>query len=104
MFFSLIWPILFGAAIVAIVYAVSYKITLGNLAQIVREALGSSKEERAKELLSKYLEATVDNIEGHTISLSLLESLDKEPVKLTITGTEVDAGFTEGMKIPIEQY
>lgn len=90
---------LLGAAIVAIAYTVYCKITTGNLPEIIRDALGSSEEERAKELLSQVLQAKVDKVEGNTISLSVLEAVDKEPVQITITGTEVDSEIYEGMTL-----
>jgi len=90
---------LVGAAIVAIAYTVYYKITTGNLPGIIRDALSSSEEQKAKELLAKILEAKVDRVEGNTISISILEEADNAPVQITITGTEVDSQIYEGMRL-----
>lgn len=90
---------LVGAAIVAIAYTVYCKITTGNLPGIIRDALSSSEEQRAKEMLAQVLQATIDRVEGNTISLSVLEEADKEPVQITITGTEVDSTIYEGMTL-----
>ena len=92
--------ILFGAAIVAIAYTVYCKITKGNLPRIIRDALSSSQEEKAKELLAKVLEAKVDSIDGNTISISMLEG-ESESAKLTITGTEIDESIYEGMTMTV---
>ncbi len=89
---------LIGAAIVAIAYTVYCKITKGNLPEIIRDALRSSEEQKAKEMLAKVLQAKVGSIEGNTISISLLEE-ESESVQITITGTEIDSNIYEGMTL-----
>lgn len=91
--------VLIGAAVVAIAYTVYCKITSGNLPSIIRDAMESSEEEKAKELLADVLQARIDKIEGNTISISVLEAEDQEAITLTIVGTEVDADICEGMTL-----
>lgn len=89
--------VLVGAAIVAIAYTVYCKITKGNLPGIVRDALRSSEEQKAKELLAGILNGRVDKIEGNAISISILEEAGNAAVQVTITGTDVDTQVYEGM-------
>lgn len=93
--------VLIGAAVVAIAYTVYCKITQGNLPSIIRDALESSEEQKAKELLADVLQTRVDKIEGNTISISVLEAEDQEAITLTIVGTEVDADIYEGMTLTV---
>lgn len=107
--FAFLAAMFVGAAVVTIVYAVSHKITRANLPGIIRDALKNSRDKRAREFLSTCLNAgdvkgKVTNINGNTVSISMLEEINNNTLKLKITGNEIDPSLRNGMELAMNIY
>lgn len=78
--------LLLGAVvIITIAETVSEFITKYNLPKLVRRALENSTEAKAKELLSGALEGKIHELDGNTISISLLDQNGTEALQVRLT-------------------
>lgn len=87
-----------GAAIVSVIYVVKKRVSLRELPEIIRNALRSSNEEKAREMIAKALEATITSTDVNTINIDVLAA-SGEQAKVTIKCDSVDEAIKAGMKV-----
>lgn len=101
--FSIILRILVGAAVGALIgtaiYMVHERITLKNIAEIIRGALTNSSEAAAKKMLSSAITATIKAKNINVISISALDSTGENEMDIEIEGTSVADDIRVGMVV-----
>lgn len=95
----LLLGLLFGAAVVTIVYMVNKHISLAELPELVRSALKNSQEKKASQLLSQFFKAHIEEIENNTITFSAFADQSEDLVKIKITGMSVGQEIYKGMEL-----
>ncbi|MBR5565270.1 MAG: hypothetical protein IKW08_03790 [Roseburia sp.] len=92
---------LIGAGVVLVAYTVCQCITRSNLPGLIQDALRNSKEEKAKRLLAKAIEARIKSVQGNTVTIEMLEKAGSTSVEVELTGNGVDSSVKQGMKLAV---
>lgn len=95
----LLFGVLLGVGILTIVYTVSEKISIASIPRILRAALRTSSDEKAKKLLGSFFKTHIKEIEENTITFEQFIEGTDEKVSVRITGTGVDSGIRKGMEL-----